>query len=593
MQDAQTYLEIVRSRGERKLELRRVYHNLQNRELFLRAYAKLYANDGALTPGIEPDNTADNMSLKRIDHILDRLKAGTYHWQAVRRVYVPKKVGSLRPLGVPTWDDKLLQEVLRMVLSAYYEPQFSDASHGFRPGRGCHTALRTILYCWTGTKWFIEGDIQGCFDHIDHQRLLAVIGQSIKDERLLKLLKGMLDAGYLEDWKYHRTYSGTPQGGVISPLLANIFLHQLDRYIEIELIPQHTRGLERKPNPEYRALAAAKQQAKARKEVERYQALKQELRTLPSGDPNDPEYRRLKYVRYADDFLLGFVGPKSEALRIKQRLGEFLTRLGLTLSEEKTVITHATHQRARFLGYDILMAHSDSQIRNGRRSVNGRPLLSVPPEIPKEWMRRRTHGGKPYHRTELINHSDYDIVTAYQLEFQGLVNYYVLAYDVADKLYPVKWVYLQSLVKTLAVKHKRSATWVYRHYSRRVGEGRKAIVVTVPREGQAPLIARFGAKPIRHDKWAVIPDTQTRLLPSRNELVKRLLANHCELCGATDEICVHHIRKLKDLKRRYAGRPEPPQWVIRMIQLRRKTLVVCAACHQRIHAGTYDGPKLN
>ncbi|MBU1746243.1 MAG: reverse transcriptase/maturase family protein [Chloroflexi bacterium] len=219
MQATQTYLEILRDRGERKLPLRRVYRHLQDRELFLRAYAKLYANEGALTPGVDPRDTADGMSLERIDRIIEALRAGTYRWRPVRRAYIPKKSGKLRPLGVPSWEDKLLQEAVRIVLSAYYEPQFSDASHGFRPGRGCHTALQSILFRWTGTKWFIEGDIKGCFDNIDHDKLLEIIERDIQDGRLIKLLRGMLKAGYMEDWRYHRTYSGAPQGGVLSPLL--------------------------------------------------------------------------------------------------------------------------------------------------------------------------------------------------------------------------------------------------------------------------------------------------------------------------------------------------------------------------------------
>jgi group II intron reverse transcriptase/maturase len=323
MRDAQTYLETIRDRGERRLELRRVYRNLRNKELFLRAYAKLYANEGALTPGIDPTDTVDGMSLKRMDSIIADLKAGTYRWKPSRRRYIPKKNGKLRALGMPGWKDKLLQEVIRSVLSAYYEPQFSETSHGFRPGRGCHTALRSIG-TWRGTTWFIEGDIRGCFDEIEHEKLLGIISRDIKDQRLLKLLKGMLKAGYLEDWKYHQTYSGTPQGGTISPLLANIFLNELDKYVEEELIPHHTRGNHRHRNPEYERLTRAMIKAKKQGDIERYKALEKQRRELPSGDPNDPNYRRLRYCRYADDFLLGFIGPKSEALEIKRQLGEFL-----------------------------------------------------------------------------------------------------------------------------------------------------------------------------------------------------------------------------------------------------------------------------
>jgi group II intron reverse transcriptase/maturase len=541
MQDAQTYLEIVRSRGERRLELRRVYRHLYNRELYLRAYAKLYTNEGVLTPGVDPADTVDGMSLDRIDDIVTALEAGTYRWKPARRVYIPRRDGKRRPLGIPSWSDKLLQEVLRTVLAAYYEPLFSDSSHGFRPGRGCHTALRSILFNWKGTKWFIEGDIEGCFDNIDHEKLIEVIGRSIKDERLLKLLRGMLKAGYLEDWEYHQTYSGTPQGGIISPLLANMYLNELDTYIEEELIPQYTRGERRAVNPEYGRLTRGVRKARQQGDYERCRALKRERREIPYGDPNDPNYRRLKYVRYADDYFLGFVGPKSEAIEIRRRIGAFLQTIGLTMSDGKTLITHAATGQAQFLGYLIYMAKGDSRMHEGRRSINGTPMLSVPPQVAKEWAKRYMRNGKPYHRTELINNADYDIVMTYNLEFQGLASYYAMAHDAAAKLYPVKRVYLQSLVKTLAVKHKQRATWVYRRYYRKRENGIKAIVVEIPREGRKPLVAKFGAKPIRFDKWAVLTDQKTQLLTQRNEMVTRLLADQCELCGSTENVQDHHI----------------------------------------------------
>ena len=593
MQSAQVYLEVVRHRGERRLELRKVYRHLKNQEFFLQAYAKLYANAGALTPGADPQDTVDAMSLKRIGDIVRTLEKGTYQWKPVRRIYIPKKNGQQRPLGIPSWSDKLLQEVLRIVLSAYYEPQFSPASHGFRPGHGCHTALQDILSGWKGTKWFIEGDIRGCFDNISHNKLLAIISRNIKDERLMKLLKGMLDAGYLEDWTYYPTYSGVPQGGVLSPLLTNIFLNELDMYIEQTLLPPYTKGEDRHVNPEYARITQNLHNAKKAGDVECYRELKKRQQSLPSKMTDDPNYRRLHYCRYADDFLLGFVGPRHEAEDIKHKIGEFLQTLGLTLSEEKTLITHATDEHARFLGYEVSMAQEDTCKRRKQRSVNGCPVLQVPHQTAKTWQTRYTRKGKPQHRTELLQRSDHDIVVTFDVELQGLVNYYTLAHDVAVKLYPVKWAYQQSLVKTLAYKHQQSVAWVYRKYKRKTEEGVTAIVVETPREGKKPLIAKFGAKPICFDKRAVVTDLKAVLWPSRNELVKRLQANQCELCGSTEDIQVHHIHKLKDIQQRYQGRPNPPTWAIRLMELRRKTLVVCSKCHHQIHAGVYDGPKLN
>jgi group II intron reverse transcriptase/maturase len=298
---ADRYLQVVRSRGRRNLPLERVYRNMRRQGLFLKAYAKIYANDGATTVGTDAQDTIQGMSLARIDAIIEQLREGSYRWKPSRRTYIPKRNGSQRPLSVPNWSDKLVQEVMRMILEAYYEPQFQNSSHGFRPNRSCHTALREIKQTWTGTKWFIEGDIQGCFDNLQHEVIVTLLSRNIHDNRFLKLVRNMLRAGYVDDWRYHRTYSGAPQGGIISPILSNIVLHELDKYVEEQLIPRYTRGQRRKRNREYDRLWAAKKAAQQRGDKERFRALTKQLRQMPRHDPYDPDYRRLRYIRYADD----------------------------------------------------------------------------------------------------------------------------------------------------------------------------------------------------------------------------------------------------------------------------------------------------
>jgi group II intron reverse transcriptase/maturase len=262
---AQKYLEIVSKRGQAQSELRRVYYNIvNNKELFLKAYANLYANKGAMTPGVDPEDTVDGMSVKRIEHLMWKLKTRTYHWTPVRRTYIEKKNSSKkRPLGMPGFNDKLVEEVLRMILQAYYEPIFSEHSHGFRPELGCHTALDMIKN-WKGVRWFIEGDIQGCFDNLKHKVIIKILRRRIKDRSLLQLIEAMLEAGYMENWKYHKTYSGAPQGGICSPIIANIVLHELDQFIEDEIIPFHTKGKKRKFNMEYINLSSREQRARKR-----------------------------------------------------------------------------------------------------------------------------------------------------------------------------------------------------------------------------------------------------------------------------------------------------------------------------------------
>jgi group II intron reverse transcriptase/maturase len=597
MLNAQRYLNLIHDRGQQRLPLERVYRNIRRQDLFLLAYGKLYANQGAMTKGADPQDTIDGMSLDRIDRIIHDLAHNTFRWKPVRRTYIPKANGRKRPLGVPGWTDKIVQEVIRCVLEAYYEPQFSSHAHGFRPDRGCHTALAEIVQKWKGTRWFIEGDIKGCFDNIDHAILLQLIAAKIHDNRLMKLLKEMLAAGYIEDWKHHRTYSGTPQGGILSPLLANIYLNELDQFVEQELLPKYNQGTTRRRNLAYGAILRKRAIAKATGNRESYRQLTKQMYRTPSQDAMDPNYRRLRYVRYADDFLLGFEGPKAEAEEIKQRLRSFLAeRLKLELSEEKTLITNAREEPARFLGYNIHICWENSKITkhcNGTKSrvVNGLPMLRVPHEVKQQWRRKFSAKGKPERRPELLTRTDYDIVMWYQIQWSGLVHYYQMAVNVTS-LQMVKWTMEVSLVKTLANKHKCSVRTVYRNYRHTAKEGNKGIRATLQREGKPPLETTFGMKAVHYQRvTTALKDNQFAPYGVTSQLSDRLQAEVCELCGHTEQIEVHHIKKLADL-REQCRKDHKPAWMVKMLAIRRKTLVVCKDCHQRIHAGVYDGPKL-
>jgi len=299
MQEAAVVLGVLRERGRKGLPLTQLYRQMCNRDLYLTAYGNIYSNKGAMTPGAT-EETADGMSEDKIDQIIELMRHERYRFSPARRVYIPKRNGKLRPLGLPTWSDKLVGEVVRLLLEAYYEPQFSDRSHGFRRKRGCHTALREINNTWTGTVWFVEGDISDCFGSLSHQVLLKILGEKIQDQRFLRLMRHMLEAGCREEWDYRETLSGCPQGGTVSPILSNIYLDKLDKFVERELIPQYTRGASRAPNPEYATTANALARARRRGDRAAVRDLTRQLRTLPHGDPMDPGYRRLKYIRYAD-----------------------------------------------------------------------------------------------------------------------------------------------------------------------------------------------------------------------------------------------------------------------------------------------------
>ena len=500
-------------------------------------------------------------------------------------------------MGIPTWSDKLLQEVIRLMLEAYYEPQFSDRSHGFRPQRGCHTALGEVVTQWTGTRWFIEGDIKGCFDNIDHEVLLSVLAERLHDNRFLRLLRGLLKAGYLENWRYGRTLSGTPQGGVVSPILANIYLDRLDQHVETVLIPEHSRGSKRAVNRQWVNLKNSSAYHRKVGNHDRAKALRQQMRQLPSGDPYDPGYRRLRYVRYADDFVLGFIGPKHEAKHIRDSLAAFLRdTLKLELSAEKTLITHAASQPARFLGYELENQQANDKLdHTGRRKVNGRIGLRVPADVINRHCRAYMTKGKPAHRNALIHDEDHTIVSRYQAEFRGVVQYYVLAHNVSH-LGKLQWVMQKSLAKTLAAKHKTTSRKMIRRYQSTVEteEGPRACLqVVVQRDGgKRPLVARFGGIPLKRNRRAVLVDQRpTRYLAERNELIQRLLADECELCGSTTEVQVHHVRALRDLS--VKGQRAKSKWIQVMATRRRKTLVVCRRCHNDIHAGRHQPQPQN
>ena len=598
MQETDSYLGILRERGRRDLPLERVYRHLFNRELFLKAYGRIYRNNGAMTRGIT-DEVADGMSLEKIDTIIEALRHERYRWKPARRVWIPKQNGKKRPLGVTTWSDKLVAEVVRLILDAYFDVQFSDHSHGFREGRGCGDALREIYHTWKGCAWIIEGDISDCFGTLSHDLLISLLSEKIHDGRFIRLIKHLLDAGYVEDWQFNLTLSGVPQGSVVSPILSHILLSKLDHYVETVLIPCYTRGEKRRMNPVYKRLMHQAENRFKRGLTKQGQRLRKAAQHLPSKDPQDPTFRRLRFCRYADDFALGFVGPKVEAEGIKRQLATFLREeLKLSLSEEKTLMTHARSGTAKFLGYEVTTLQNDrkrTRVKrsNTQRSFDQRSItagigLRIPRTVMLDKCARYMKRGKPIHRPEWENESDFTILSTYQLEYRGMVEYYRMAYKL-HTLSRLKWVMHQSLAKTLAHKHKTSVRKMYKNYQREIeieGKRYRVFQVTVARGEKKPLVATWGGITLTWDIQATITDRPQWKWSSRSELEKRLLAQVCEIGEATHltaQIEVHHIRALKDLKR-YDGR-EKPLWVKIMAARRRKTLVLCQTCHDDLHAG--------
>jgi len=595
MRKAEIYLEVHCDRGSRGLPLERVYKHLFDPELYFRAYGKTYRNAGAMTKGTT-EETVDGMSLQKIHAIIGRLKLGVYKWTPVRRTEIPKANGKTRPLGIPCWSDKLVQEVLRQLMEPYYEQRFSTHSHGFRPGRSCHSALREVREGWKGTVWFIEGDIKGCFDNIDHEVLLEVIRRDIRDDRLVKLIGDLLGSGYMVDGARRDTTSGTPQGGILSPLLANIYLNELDSFVEDTLRPLYTRGERRRVSPDYTRIGYLLTQARRDRDHALVKRLTAERRKTMYADPLDADYRRIRYVRYADDFLLGFVGPAEEARAIRDRIGEFLAeKLKLTLSAEKTLVTHAGDDCAKFLGHEITVIRQGSLVaEDGRRAANGCIDLLMPRKVVSKYQQLYSRGGKAIHRAYLLEDTVYTIIQRYQGVLVGLYNYYCMATNVSKRMSRVKWILQQSLLKTLAGKLRTGVGEIIKTY-RVPDQEYTTYRVTVTRPGKEPLVATFGGVSLCKRPEGMGMDgfdpqaAWHRPAGTRSEVVMHLLYGKCALCGVRSAE-MHHVRKMADIDRK--GRLPKAPWERIMSARRRKTIPVCEGCHDDIHAGRYDGRRL-
>ena len=572
----------------------KLYRYLLRPDIYFVAYKNLYANNGAATKGVNED-TADGFSEAKIDSIIKALADETYQPMPVRRTYIQKKNNrkKLRPLGIPTFADKLVQEVLRMILEAVYEPIFLDVSHGFRPKRSCHTALKQLRREFNGTRWFVEGDIKGCFDNINHAVLVGLLSNKIKDARITKLIYKFLKAGYLENWQYHKTYSGTPQGGIISPLLANIYLHELDKFVMKLKSEFDTPGVGQ-ITPEYRELhneikRLSHRLTKVRGEeremvLAEYKSKRQKLMTIPCTAQTD---KKLKYVRYADDFLIAVKGNREDCQWIKSKLAEFIgDTLKMELSEDKTLITHSS-KCARFLGYDVRVRRSGKIKRGGpghvkMRTLNGGVELLVPLNdkirqfvFTKGVAIQKEDGSMfPVHRKYLIGLTDLEIVSVYNAELRGICNYYGMASNFC-KLHYFAYLMEYSCLKTLASKHKTSLSKIIDKFND--GTGKWGVPYETKLGNKRRYFANYADCKGKGSATDYISNAAIVYGYAVNTLENRLKAKVCELCGTTesDHYEVHHINKLKNLKGK-------ERWEIAMIAKHRKTLVVCRDCHRSI-----------
>lgn len=576
----------------------RLYRILFNEELFYVAYQKIASNGGSTTKGSD-GRSIDEMSLARIETLIASLKDESYQPHPSRRVHIPKKNGKTRPLGIPAFEDKLVQEVVRMILEAIYEGHFETTSHGFRPKRSCHTALLHIQKTFSGAKWFIEGDIKGFFDNIDHDVLVGILRERISDDRFIRLIRKFLKAGYVEDWTFHNTYSGMPQGGIVSPILANIYLDKLDKYVK-EYIRHFDMGTKRRPGKESNDLANERKRTVRKLKkikdgtekaalVARLKAIEQERAAFPSGDEMDGSYRRLKYIRYADDFILGVIGSKEDALRIKEDIKSFLSEsLALELSEEKTLITH-TGKSAKFLGYEITVTRNNHQRRDVqgrlRRTYGKRVRLNVSMATLRDKlleygaMEIKLRNGKeiwkPKCRSGLIFNDDLEILDRYNRETVGFCNYYLIANNCVV-LHNFRYIMEYSMYKTFAGKYRSTARKINKKY-------RLNKLFTVKYEQKGVIKSRTFYKTSFKRRTTAFNgscDIEPYSIAdvSRTNLTDRLKAEKCELCGATGKLIMHHVRNLKDLKGKES-------WKRLMSARKRKTIALYPSCHRLRHLG--------
>lgn len=576
----------------------RLYRILFNEELFYVAYQKIASNGGSTTKGSD-GRSIDEMSLARIETLIASLKDESYQPHPSRRVHIPKKNGKTRPLGIPAFEDKLVQEVVRMILEAIYEGHFETTSHGFRPKRSCHTALLHIQKTFSGAKWFIEGDIKGFFDNIDHDVLVGILRERISDDRFIRLIRKFLKAGYVEDWTFHNTYSGMPQGGIVSPILANIYLDKLDKYVK-EYIRHFDMGTKRRPGKESNDLANERKRTVRKLKkikdgtekaalVARLKAIEQERAAFPSGDEMDGSYRRLKYIRYADDFILGVIGSKEDALRIKEDIKSFLSEsLALELSEEKTLITH-TGKSAKFLGYEITVTRNNHQRRDVqgrlRRTYGKRVRLNVSMATLRDKlleygaMEIKLRNGKeiwkPKCRSGLIFNDDLEILDRYNRETVGFCNYYLIANNCVV-LHNFRYIMEYSMYKTFAGKYRSTVRKINKKY-------RLNKLFTVKYEQKGVIKSRTFYKTSFKRRTTAFNgscDIEPYSIAdvSRTNLTDRLKAEKCELCGATGKLIMHHVRNLKDLKGKES-------WKRLMSARKRKTIALCPSCHRLRHLG--------
>jgi group II intron reverse transcriptase/maturase len=470
----------------------KLIHIVSDLEVLVLAYETIKSKPGNTTPGID-SVTLDKIGLKWFISISKLLKAGKYRFKPARRIYVPKSgKKTKRPLTISGSLDKVVQQAIYFILNAIYEPSFLDASHGSRSNRGTHTALKYLKFKFNSVKWCIEADIENNFPSISHSILLKTLKERISCQKFLALIKNSIKAGYKHESKFYESNVGVFQGSVISPILNNIYLHKFDLFME-DLCKSFNLGTRCRKNPEYRQIQYL---MSTTNDPIVFKRLCRELWKVDSKDLFDPNFKRLIYVRYVDDFVVGVIGSRKEAADVQEKIRCFLkNHLELTLSDQKTLITHFSKKPIFFLGTFIRGNWEKNKrikivVRSGVRrkvKITSRVVLLVP--ILKLFEKATLNGffkkrGVEFVPTKvgrLINLDHSDILRYYSSVIRGIMNYYSFANNrksLGNLVHGLKF----SCARTLALKYKlRHASKVFRRFG---------TYLKCPKTGEALYIPR-------------------------------------------------------------------------------------------------------
>ena len=586
-------LETLRKLNANKnWENKDLYRLLYKKTFYVTAYQVIKSNPGNMTPGTD-GITLDGFSIKTIDKIIEKLRKESFTFDRARRVNIPKSNGDTRPLSVANPRDKIVQQVIKMILEAIYDSPygktFSEYSHGFRPEKGTHTALENIRYHWRGLSWIIEGDLTKCFDTINHEILINILRKRIKDERFINLIRKALKAGYLEFNIPTNTIVGTPQGSIISPILANIYLHEFDQFISDQILTENKGP--RRPNRQYQIISKRidncrerlirnsfpKKRAQIVEKLRLYQKLR---RKFPSKMINDPNYIRIKYIRYADDFMIGFNSDYKFASQIKDQINEFFqNHLKLELNMNKTNICRMKTDKAFFLGTEIRNGGTkEKKVNQGGRRIGNYSALNAPVDKLIKRLHQRgfcTAIGKPIAKGGWSTLEDSKIINGFNSVLNGYLNYYSFV-DNFSKLGRIQFILHFSCAKTLALKHKTYKKVLFKKYGKNL----------VVKKSKGLMLRSDWKKTPFNFKTSKETEPNRILFTQHNFMTRSKLAEDCCICGSTFDVEMHHIKHVKKINQRLKGFERV------MAKLNRKQIPVCNACHNKIHQGLYDGISL-